>query len=83
MSVVLGKTMVLCIVLLLMCKMGEWIYMTKFWLIVPLVIMNALLLFVMIDFGRNCKEKVSKVGFGIMSAVYVANLLYLIGGAIC
>ena len=60
MSVVLGKTMVWCIVLLLMCKMGEWIYMTKFWLIVPLVIMNALLLFVMIDFGRNCKEKYQK-----------------------
>lgn len=57
--------------------------MIKIWFIIPLVIMNALLLFVMIDFWRNCKGKASKVGFGIMSAVYVANLLYLIGGAIC
>ena len=52
MSVVLGKTMVWCIVLLLMCKMGEWIYMTKFWLIVPLVIMNVLLLIIVIDFWK-------------------------------
>lgn len=58
--------------------------MIKIWFIIPLVIMNALLLFVMIDFWRNCKEKASKAGFGIMSAVYVANLLYLIiGGAVC
>ena len=83
MSVVLGKTMVWCIVLLLMCKMGEWIYMTKFWLIVPFVIMNVLLLIIVIDFWKNCRSKAAKVGFGIMLTVYVLDILSLIGGAVC
>ena len=83
MSVVLGKTMVWCIVLLLMCKMGEWIYMTKFWLIVPLVIMNVLLLIIVIDFWKKCRSEAAKVGFGIMLTVYVLDILSLIGGAVC
>lgn len=57
--------------------------MLKVGFIIPLIIMNVLLLIIVIDFWKNCRSKAAKVGFGIMSAVYVANLSYLIGGAIC
>lgn len=57
--------------------------MTKFWLIVPLVIMNVLLLIIVIDFWKNCRSKAAKVGFGIMLTVYVLDILSLIGGAVC
>lgn len=57
--------------------------MLKLMLICSLILMNALLLMVVVDFWRHCNDKASKVGFAIMSAIYLLDILTLFGGAVC
>lgn len=50
--------------------------------IASVILMNVLLLFVLFYFARRTKERASKIGFGIMIFVYVADIVTLAGGVI-
>lgn len=49
---------------------------------VLLIIANVLLLLCVAWFARGKRDKASKIGFGIMEVVYVANIVLAIGGMI-
>ena len=45
-----------------------------------LIVFNALLLAVVLFFMKDKRDNASRVGFGIMEAVFVMNIILLIGG---
>lgn len=47
---------------------------------IVLLIANALLLFVIVEFSKTKRDTASKIGFGIMAGVYLANMIVIIGG---
>ena len=47
-----------------------------------LVSMNVLLLLAVLHTALGVKDKASKIGFGIMIFVYVANVITLMGGIV-
>lgn len=52
-----------------------------FWVAI-LVIMNALMSLIVLFVAHGTKDKASKIGFGTIIFVYLANILTLIGGII-
>lgn len=52
-----------------------------FWVAI-LVVMNAFLLLTMLFIAHGTKDKASKIGFGTIIFVYIANIATLIGGII-
>lgn len=47
-----------------------------------LTIANLLLLILVVAFWIRCNNRASKIGFGIMSTVYLLNIIVLAGGVI-
>lgn len=45
-----------------------------------LIVFNALLLAVVLFFMKDKRDKASRIGFGIMEAVFAMNIVLLIGG---
>ena len=45
-----------------------------------LIVLNWLLLVTVLWFSRRVHDKPSKIGFGVMNAVYTADIAALIGG---
>lgn len=45
-----------------------------------LIVFNALLLAVVLFFMKDKRDKASRIGFGIMEAVFAMNILVLAGG---
>lgn len=45
-----------------------------------LILLNVILLLVVLFFAKGIRDKASKIGFGIMIFVYMANIIALTGG---